>query len=262
MHLTNKKVAFMNNTTEEDYELNAYRSLLALIKKADYFKHKIYECIMLEIENEAFLKLQLGIYKDQLLLELKENLPYFEKVTKKEIKENNYPTVKQKAILNEKAKFEDLILSLTKEISNNHQSKTKISSKTTKEETRGPKTYKTKELGKYLIMDWNEKGKELFISRIKTKFMDYGKDFENGNKQRLNLLALALVDLKIMKTPKKKNQLETVLKAISGKKKETSKSDETNFRILSNKYYKSYEEYTKLKDDLLELRKELKTYEN
>lgn len=96
---------------EVDDDLNAYYNLMATSSKAraKAFKYKIYEHILLEVEDLNFLKARLGIYTEDYLSRLKENLPVFSKIVLKEIEESNYPEVKRKAILNLKEKFENII---------------------------------------------------------------------------------------------------------------------------------------------------------
>lgn len=126
--------------------------------------------------------------------------------------------------------------------------------------TPGNKSREAKELSHYIIKDWNENGKKLFANKIKTKYKDYGEDYKNGNKQKINLLALVLVDLNIMKTPNKKIQFETVLKAIIGKDTISTRSDQSNFATLIRNGYKSIDEYKNLKEELPKIFGQLAAY--
>lgn len=136
--------------------------------------------------------------------------------------------------------------------------------KTSKEKNnkRGPKSKEAKELSHYIIKEWNENGKKLFAGTIKTKFIDYGEDYKNGKKQNINLLALALADLKVIKTPNKKIQFETVLKAILGKDTFSTTSDQSNFGTLIRNGYKSNDVYIEVEKELKTILEELIKYKN
>ena len=85
------------------------------IKKVENLKHPIYDSLLNDVEDLKALKLNIGDFTYNYIFYLKKKLPYFEEVTLNDIEENNYPKVKINAIQRQRQKFENRVLSLTKE---------------------------------------------------------------------------------------------------------------------------------------------------
>lgn len=103
----------------EDKDLRTYNNYIKQFDPKGVFgRVEIYKVIIDTLEDFKLLKLSLGIYTDEFILKLKENIKTYENRVLEDIKNNDYSDVKKKAIFNTKQKAEALILSLGKDLSN------------------------------------------------------------------------------------------------------------------------------------------------
>jgi hypothetical protein len=105
--------------------------------------------------------------------------------------------------------------------------------------------------------NWNKKGIEVFEDFIRKDFKEYGSDYKNdNNRENLHLLIYALLDLKVIKVPTKKNQFSSVAKLILGETFNPTNSNIDYFgKLPKRKEYKNEPEYkhitSKIKNKLV-----------
>lgn len=96
----------------------------------------------------------------------------------------------------------------------------------------------TKDFKEYIIKEWTTESKQSFVDKIEKEFVDVKKEFESEKKlgkQPLNLLALALFDLKILhQRIDKKELFETTANLFAIKNPKKSQENFNKLERLKN----------------------------
>ncbi|WP_343795092.1 hypothetical protein [Gaetbulibacter jejuensis] len=131
-----------------------------------------------------------------------------------------------------------------------------IPKKIDNEKSKGRPKSITKSFVSYINKEWTPKGKEAFVGILKSKFKtDIYKSYKEGDKQPLNLITLALFDLKIFPTGLKKKQMfeSTGMLLLD----EVPKGQSNFNQFMKNTNYKDYDDFDKYYRILKELVEEI-----